>query len=85
MSNNNKFNLVFQVEDQTVSYPYTGSLRGAKLAAAGVFKREYYGHPNPGHIHVKIQFEKHQVASKTFWHDARWSTLAPRLLTDLGL
>ena len=77
-----EFKIVFQarfsfgpdasVEYQTITYPYTGSLAGAKLKASALFKRRFHGFCKRGDANVDIFFDGRLAASKTFWHGASW-------------
>ena len=61
------------VEYQTITYPYTGSLAGAKLKASALFKRRFHGYCKRGDVNVDIFYVGKLITSKTFWHGSSWA------------
>jgi hypothetical protein len=78
-----EFKIVFQArfsfgrdasdEYQTITYPYTGTLAGAKLKASDLFKRRFETFCRRGDVNVDISYEGKLVASKTFWRGGSWA------------
>lgn len=86
MSKRKTFEIVFSVrilwgmeadgskELRTISYPYEGNLRGAKLKATKICMEKYFFACPVGHAKVQIMYKNERIASKTFYHGEPWST-----------
>jgi hypothetical protein len=86
MSKQKVFEIVFSVrilwgmeadgskELKTITYPYEGNLRGAKLRATKICMEKYFFACRRGDAKVQILHNNERIASKTFDHGQPWFT-----------